>query len=229
MLVRRVAATIAVTCGGAHESCGLVVASAGSANAVACASLVVDGAAIAIGIAAVVTSIARGSGGDIAGTVAAVVTSIARGNIAGTAISMVSCGVAAGASILEVVAGAIAAGTSSSAMIFMVSGTDGAAVLSSESSSPVARTTCGVESGVEVEASVASAIAPEDVRTIVEEASGGIVAIDREVPGASQPGDGVQEVVCRGEEGPLPIQQDVAEVCVAVGEVVAVQKIALRR
>jgi hypothetical protein len=76
--------------------------------------------------------------------------------------------------------------------------------------------------------SVTTSIAPEDMRMIVVEVPHTIVTIDGEIPGAANPGHGVQEVVGGCEEGPLPVEEDVAQVGVATSEVAAVEEVVLR-
>ena len=85
-----------------------------------------------------------------------------------------------------------------------------------------------VVAGTVVVTSVAASIAPEDMGMIVVEVSYAIVAIDGKIPSAANPGYGVQEVVGGCEEGPLPVEEDVAQVSVAIGEVAAVDDVILR-
>ena len=106
---------------------------------------------------------------------------------------------------------------------------DGTAVVASEASCPVVRTTGSVETMVEIVASVAPTIAPEHAGMIVVEIAYAVVAIDGEVPGSTQPGDRVEEVVGCCENVPLPVEQDMAQVGIAVGQVVAVNDVFLCR
>lgn len=89
------------------------------------------------------------------------------------------------------------------------------------------RATIEIEAACVIEASVAAAIVPEDAGTIVEVIVVGIVAIDGEVPSATEPHDGTEEVACCCKSSPLPVVENVAEVIVAVAEIASVCEVSL--
>ena len=92
----------------------------------------------------------------------------------------------------------------------------------SQTTIPVMRSASTVEAGRIVETSVTATIAEIHVRTVVEETANGIVTVDGIVPCATVPEEGMQEVVCSSKQRVLPIQQDVTQVGIAIGQVVTV-------
>lgn len=180
--------------------------------------VVVDGGAG--GTFMLVGGLASGGIAIMAAAEAAVI-GFANGVASASATRVVVVNAATGVAMCEagtVVARTISAGTVS----------DGTAVVPPEASAPVIWTTGSVEAVVEVVASVAAAITPKHTGMIVVEVTHAVVAVDWEVPSATQPGDGIQKVVRGGEYAPLPIEEDVAKVGIAVCEVVAIDNVALR-
>ena len=50
-----------------------------------------------------------------------------------------------------------------------------------------------------------------------------VMAIDGEIPSAMQPGQWTEEIVSGGEERVLPVKQNVTNVCIAIGQIVAIE------
>lgn len=170
--------------------------------------------------------VGRASAGGVSTATATVVVggasdgiTLAASSVASTTATLI-CGMMVASSARVAVVDAVTGTTST-----MVS--DRATVIPPEATTPVMRTTRDIVACVVVEASVAAAIAPEHARVVVVEVTYAVVTIDGEMPGTTIPRYRIQEVICCGKDGPLPVEEDVAKVGIAICQVVAINEVIL--
>lgn len=74
---------------------------------------------------------------------------------------------------------------------------------------------------------MAATIVPKHARVVVVEVTYAVITIDGEMPGTTIPGYRIQEVISCSKDGPLPVEEDMAKVGIAIGQIVAVDKVIL--
>lgn len=87
------------------------------------------------------------------------------------------------------------------------------------------RSAVGIESVGEMCTPMSATIIPESLRMRIIEVVHCVVAIDRIMPGPTQPLQRMKEIIHGREDAELPVQQDMAQVCIPISQIRAIDLI----